>query len=143
MTAISREKLETESASIDLTPMLDVVFIMLIFFIVTASFIREATIRLDRPPPGNQISTTEQKDIVVLLQADNQVVINGRIIDHRSLRAYFERHIAANPESALVIRASNKAKTFAVARIANAAREARLFKIVLVNFGEAKLAMPS
>ncbi len=122
-----------DSSGIDLTPMLDVVFIMLIFFIVTASFIREASIDLTRPAPTLLPPSGEQKNIVVNLKGDNQIVLDGRRIDHRSLRAYFERHKAANPEAALIISATSTSKTYAVVQISDAARQAGIYQITLAN----------
>ena len=122
-----------ESAAIDLTPMLDVVFIMLIFFIITAAFIREASISLERPATHSPPASTEHNTIVVSLQQDNQILIAGRRIDHRSLRAYFERHRANYPDSALIINAHNGSQTRAVVRISDAARQAGLYRISLTN----------
>lgn len=124
---------EEESASIDLTPMLDVVFIMLIFFIVTASFIKEASIVLERPMPTSKPQTTESNDMQVILDADNQIQIDNRRVDHRSLRAYFERHAASNPGSVVIIKAKNGSKTYAVVQISDAARQAGLYKVILSN----------
>lgn len=127
----SRLEIKEQEAKIDLTPMLDVVFIMLIFFIVTASFIREAGISIETPPEGAAQTSDENPNVIVQLMADNQIFIDGRSIDHRALRAYFERHRAENPEAALIIQAEKNAKTFAVARISDAARLAGIFQIVL------------
>ncbi len=133
MSELTRRTPVEEASGIDLTPMLDVVFIMLIFFIVTASFIREASISLERPSPSSAPPSQEQKNVVVSLLADNQIMLDNRRIDHRSLRAYFERHRAANPEAALIINANNAAKTYAVARISDAARQAGIYQITLAN----------
>lgn len=123
-----------ENAEIDLTPMLDVVFIMLIFFIVTASFIREVSIEVERPPAASPPANSEEdKNLVVYLLADNQIMIEGRMVDHRSLRAYFERHRASHPDAALIIKASTGSKTYAFTRISDAARQAGMFQVVLAN----------
>ena len=129
----SRQTIEQDSSHIDLTPMLDVVFIMLIFFIVTASFIREQSLDVDRPEPSSMPQTEPHKNIKVTLTPDNQIMLDRRRIDHRSLRAYFERHLAANPEAALIIDAHNRSKTYAVVQITDAARQAGLFQIILAN----------
>lgn len=127
----ANRSLQEEDAKIDLTPMLDVVFIMLIFFIVTASFVREFGIDLETPPPGKPVAQDENPNVLVRLQADNQIFIDGLRIDHRSLRAYFERHKASHPEAALVISADKQAKTAAVVRISNAARQASIRQVIL------------
>ena len=133
MSTLNRRVFVEESSDIDLTPMLDVVFIMLIFFIVTASFVREESIVLERPPSNPSTSSAEQKNIIVKLQADNQIVLNKRHVDHRSLRAYFERHRAENPKATLIINANSAAKTYAVAQVSDAAREAGIFQITLAT----------
>ena len=85
-----------EDAAVDLTPMLDVVFIMLIFFIVTATFIKETGVEVNRP----EASTAEQKDnvaVLVAINADNSVWMDGRRVDVLSVRANIERLHAENP----------------------------------------------
>lgn len=133
MKSRSAESDQYDQAKIDLTPMLDVVFIMLIFFIVTASFVREVSLRLDRPPASAPTRADDNPNVVVTLHADNQIFIDGRRVDHRSLRAYFERHRAEHPDAALIIRASNLAKTYAVVRISDAARAAAIDQVILQN----------
>ncbi len=110
---VSQEEAEDEGA-IDLTPMLDVVFIMLIFFIVTATFVKEAGIEVNRP----DASTAEQKPnagVLVAIGADNTVWIDQRRVDIRSVRANIERLHAENPAGGVVIQADelSSMKTFA------------------------------
>ena len=103
-----------EEGNVDLTPMLDVVFIMLIFFIVTATFVKETGVEVNRP----QSSTAEQKNnpsVLIAIQADNSVYMDGRRVDIRSVRANVERLFAENPEGGVVIQADelSSMKTFA------------------------------
>ena len=77
------KRLDNES-DIDITPMLDVVFIMLIFFIVTASFIKEQSIDLHTPPDAVDISPKE-KPIVLEIDSNNQMSIEGRSVDRGQL----------------------------------------------------------
>ena len=103
-----------EEGAVDLTPMLDVVFIMLIFFIVTATFVKETGVEVNRP----QSSTAEQKNnpsVLIAIQADNSVWMDGRRVDVRSVRANVERLFAENPEGGVVIQADelSSMKTFA------------------------------
>lgn len=109
----SQEEIEEEGA-VDLTPMLDVVFIMLIFFIVTATFVKETGVEVNRP----QSSTAEQKNnpsVLIAIRADNSVHMDGRRVDIRSVRANVERLFAENPEGGVVIQADelSSMKTFA------------------------------
>ena len=121
-----------DEAQIDLTPMLDVVFIMLIFFIVTASFIKEAGIEVNRP----EASTSQPKEnvnILVAVNANNEIWMDKRRIDVRAVRANIERLHAENPKGAVVIQADNKSNTETVAAVLDAAREAGVFDVSLAT----------
>ncbi len=99
---------EDESA-IDITPMLDIVFIMLIFFVVTSSFVKESGIDVNSPTA----STAERKEtgsILVAISMDNNVWIDKRRVDPDAIRPNIERLHAENPEGAVVIQA-DKAST--------------------------------
>jgi biopolymer transport protein ExbD len=121
-----------EEAQIDLTPMLDVVFIMLIFFIVTASFIKEAGIEVNRP----EASTAQPKEnvnILVAISPTNEIWMDKRRVDVRSVRANIERLHAENPKGAVVIQADNKSNTETVAAVLDAAREAGVYDVSLAT----------
>lgn len=121
-----------DEAQIDLTPMLDVVFIMLIFFIVTASFIKEAGVEVNRP----EASTSDPKEnvnILVAITATNEIWMDGRRIDVRAVRANIERLHAENPKGAVVIQADNESNTETVAGVLDAAREAGVYDVSLAT----------
>lgn len=125
----SREE-RSAPGQIDLTPMLDVVFIMLIFFIVTASFIEEAGIEVERP--GAVTAQQEQSTrILVAVSADDQVWIAGRRADPRSLRREIERLRAASPHGGLVVQADARSSAKAVAAVLDAARAAGIADVSL------------
>ena len=108
---------------VDLTPMLDVVFIMLIFFIVTASFVKESGIEVNKP----HAVTAERKEkgnILVAISADNQIWIDRRQVDPRALRANIERMHAENPNGAVVIQADTESKNVLLVLVLDAARQA-------------------
>ena len=130
---IRRQRQEEES-QIDLTPMLDVVFIMLIFFIVTASFINEKTIDVQRPPITDQPPPDqENKNIVFNVGPNGDIVLGERRIDIRSVRANVERLRAENPEAKVIISADPKAKSATYIKIADQAREAGIYDISLAT----------
>jgi len=119
---------DEEETEINLTPMLDVVFIMLIFFIVTASFIKEAGIEITRP----ETSFAESKpkaNILVAISGDNEIWIDRKSIDPRAVKAEFERLLAENPEGSVVIQADKKAYTETVVLVADAARQAKIARV--------------
>ena len=96
-----------EESSVDITPMLDVVFIMLIFFIVTATFIKEAGIDVDKPAAATAI-VQEKASILIAIDANDNVWINRRQVDMRSVRSIVERLHAENPKGTLVIQADRE-----------------------------------
>jgi biopolymer transport protein ExbD len=101
--------IETDEGEINITPMMDVVFILLIFFIVTASFVKEAGIDVTKP----NAQTAEQKEranILIAIDKNNQVWINRRVVDIRSVTANVQRLLAENPQSSVVIQADEKSE---------------------------------
>lgn len=123
-----------ESAlAIDLTPMLDVVMIMLIFFIVTGSFVRESAIEVERKPTTSNVSNEPSENIVVQISATNEIWIKGRRIDARSVRANISRMKAEQPKAAVVIKAHNKSTADAVATVVDSSREAGIYNVSLTS----------
>ena len=119
---------EEEETEINLTPMLDVVFIMLIFFIVTASFIKEAGIDISRPV-ADQVVAKPKANILIAISAQNEIWIDKKQIDARGIKAALERLKAENPESSVVIQADKDAYTESVIAIADAARQAKIQRV--------------
>jgi len=124
-----------EEANVDLTPMLDVVFILLIFFIVTSTFIQEKTLGIEPPPPPAPPQDQQQQTpaILVYVGEDNLIQVNGRYTDLGGVRANMERLRAENPESALIIQAHPKAKTGTVIRIRDEAYNAQMDRVNVIR----------
>jgi biopolymer transport protein ExbD len=120
---------------IDLTPMLDVVMIMLIFFIVAGSFVRESAIEVERKPTSQAISDKPSENIVVQISATDEIWIKRRRIDARAVRANISRLKAESPKAAVVIKAHNKSTVDALAVVVDSAREAGIYNISL-NTGD-------
>lgn len=118
-----RQASEESGQQIDLTPMLDVVFIMLIFFIVTASFIKEAGIDVQRPAADTLESIKNQK-IFIAISDENEIWIDKQMVKPVSVKGIVERMRAENSKGAVVIQvdASSYAETFAL--VFDAARDA-------------------
>lgn len=119
---------EEEETEINLTPMLDVVFIMLIFFIVTASFIKEAGIDVRRPE-ASAVVPKPKANILVAISATNEIWIDRKNIDKRAVKAAFQRLLAENPEGSVVIQADKEAYTETVVLVADAARQAKITRV--------------
>ncbi len=132
MRRIGVNKAEEAGAEIDLTPMLDVTFIMLIFFIVTASFVKEAGIEVNRP----EASTADKKEnvnILVAVSANNEIWIDKRRVDGRSVRSVIERMHAENPKGAVVVQADKASNTETVTTVIDAARAAGVYDVSLAT----------
>ena len=125
-----QDRFEEEESSVDITPMLDVVFIMLIFFIVTATFIKEAGIDVDKPSAATAI-VQEKASILIAIDADNNVWINRRQVDLRSVRSIVERLHAENPKGTVVIQADRESKNDTLVQVMDASRRAGVFDIAL------------
>lgn len=125
----SRPPATDGALSIDLTPMLDVVMIMLIFFIVAGSFIRETGIEVDRKPTSTAVSDQPAENILVQVAADDQVWIRGRRVDERAVRANISRLKAENPKASVLIKASKGSTIRPVVSVADAAREAGIYNV--------------
>ena len=128
MKSFSREKDEGQAGEIDLTPMLDVVFILLIFFIVTAVFVKEAGYDVLRP----QASTTELSEvepIFIAISPIDEIWMDGDVVEVRNLRLRIEQRLAESPNAGVVIQADQEASNEYVLRIMEAAREAEVSTI--------------
>lgn len=98
-----------QTADIDMTPMLDIVFIMLIFFIVTTSFVKESGIDVNRPTA--QTATRKEKgNIIVAIKPNGDVWIDKRLVDIRAVRANVSRLHAEQPLGSVVIAADKETK---------------------------------
>jgi biopolymer transport protein ExbD len=119
---------DEEENEINLTPMLDVVFIMLIFFIVTASFIKEAGIDVNRPdaPTSERV---EDANILIAISANDEIWIDRRLIDPRAVRANIERMHAENPKGSVVIQADKKSTNETLVTVMDASRAAGVYNI--------------
>lgn len=116
-----------QEADVDLTPMLDVVFILLIFFIVTSTFAREEAIGLEPPPPPPPITDEPPppvRAILIFIDESNLITVNGRVTDIGSVRANIERVVAESPNSSLVIQAHPKTRSGIVVKIRDEAYNA-------------------
>lgn len=128
-----------DKADIDMTPMLDVVFIMLIFFIVTASFVREVALNVNVPESNQQTSSppTGDNTILVLVDQQSDVHIDGRRVDLRSVRSLIAQKSAAGTGApSVVVRAHENSYTETYAAIVDASRDANVFDVSLIPYND-------
>ena len=119
---------DEEEATIDMTPMLDVVFIMLIFFIVTAYFVKEAGIDVNRPEAATAVKK-DRANILIAITDKGEIWINKRRIDVRAVQANIERLHAENPQGTVVIQADKKATTDTLIKVMDASRAAGVYDV--------------
>ncbi len=122
MRRVSRNRQEEES-KIDITPMLDVVFIMLIFFIVTASFIKESGANVTKP----KAETYEKKPkatILLAISEKDEIWLDRRKLDPRAVKANLNRLRAENPEGEVIVQADEESSAETVMKVVEALKDA-------------------
>lgn len=112
---------QEDDSQIDMTPMLDVVFIMLIFFIVTSSFVRETGVDVSRPSAETAVST-DAGSVQIGITANDEIWIDKRRIDPRAVRANVEKALAENSGAAVVIVADEGSNTSVLIKVMDQAR---------------------
>ena len=121
-----------EEEEINITPMLDVVFILLIFFIVTANFIKEPGLKVNRPD-SETAEPTENAAILIAVGNAGEIYMDGRRIDKRQVKANVVRLLAENPQGSVVIQADEKATADTIMAVMDGAREAGVYNISLAS----------
>ena len=122
-----------EEEDINLTPMLDVVFILLIFFIVTANFIKEPGLGEVNRPDAETSNIQENAAILIAIGATNDIWIDGRRVDVRQVKANITKLLADNPQGSVVIQADEKAQADAIIQVMDQSREAGVYAISLAS----------
>lgn len=121
---------DEEENEINLTPMLDVVFIMLIFFIVTASFIKEAGIDVDRPDAPSADSQDDAA-ILIAISANDEIWIDRRETEPNAVRGMIERLHAENPKGSIVIQADEESTNEMLVVVMEAAKQAGVTNVAI------------
>jgi len=112
---------EAGPTSMNITPLIDMVFILLIFFAVNASFVKEAGVEIERPSAKSAV-TQEQANIMIAVTENGEVWVDRQRVDPRSVRGHVERLHAENPEGAVVILADDKSQTGLVIEVLDQTR---------------------
>jgi biopolymer transport protein ExbD len=125
---------EEGDEQINLTPMLDVVFIMLIFFIVTATFVKETGLEVSQPEDDRPKTVDpEKRSILVKITSRDRILIAQRDVDWRSVRANIERLHAENPEAPVIVQPHPESSTEALVHVMDSARQAGVEGISLAS----------
>ena len=119
-----------DESEVNITPLIDIVFIMLIFFIVTATFVKEAGIDVNKPDaPTAEVK--KKANILIAIDANNNIWLDRRKIDIRSVIPNIKRLRAENPQGSVVIQADEESKNKMQVEVMDAARQAGVVNIAL------------
>ena len=119
-----------DESEVNITPLIDIVFIMLIFFIVTATFVKEAGIDVNKPDaPTAEVK--KKSNILIAIDANNSIWLDRRKIDIRSVVPNIKRLRAENPQGSVVIQADEESKNKMLVEVMDAVRQAGVYNIAL------------
>ncbi|MDA7746793.1 biopolymer transporter ExbD [Psychromonas sp.] len=121
-----------EEAQIDMTSMLDIVFIMLIFFIVTSSFVKESGVEVNRPQASNS-SSQKSATVFIAVTAQNEIYIDKRIVDKERVQAALESLATQQPNPSVVIQADELAFNGTVVSVMDSVKGAGISQIALAT----------
>lgn len=133
-----RSRKTAQEAEIDITPMLDMVFILLIFFIVSTSFVHEAGINVNRPSQGSQTKVVKQSKIVLIqIKNDDTIEVSfggaSRTVDLDSVRPEVEKDLASNPSAQVVVAVSPGSRAGLMVQAIDQAKQAGAQKVSLAS----------
>lgn len=128
-----RRKRSDDSLEINVTPLLDVVFILLIFFIVTTSFVRELGVDADRPAGSAGAEYEASEVIAIRIEASGQIFVNERAVDIRSVKANVASRLAGSAEVPVIVIADRQADAGLMVRAMDQARAAGATRISVAN----------
>ncbi len=123
-------KSEAGPTAMNITPLIDMVFILLIFFAVNASFVKEAGVEIERPS-ARSAETQQKANIMIAVTETGEVWVDRQRVDPRSVRGHVERLHAENPEGAVVILADDKSETGLVIEVLDQARLAGVDQVAV------------
>lgn len=132
---IHSEEDELNGAELNLTPLIDMVFILLIFFMVTSSFVKESGIEVNRPT-AKSAERQERGNIIISVSKSGEIWIDRRKVAINALRANVERLHAENPEGSVIIAADKEALTGILVQALDQARLAGVANVSIAAFSE-------
>lgn len=127
---MARRHASKDEADINITPMLDIVFIMLIFFIVTTSFTKETGADITKPA-AESTERKPQGNILVGIRSNGDIWMNGGEIELRQVRTLVERAVAENPEGEVVVIADRGTKTSDLVKVMDQIKAAGFEKLTI------------
>jgi len=123
---------ESNEAGVDMSPLIDCVFILLIFFIVTTTFVEESGVEVDKPQAASAVNL-EKTSILIALTAKGEVVYGGRDIGVRGVRGLVTRMLQKDAETPVIVQADTAAQTGLLVRVVDEAKLAGARKVSIAT----------
>lgn len=133
----AQQQNQNSGATLNITPLIDMVFILLIFFAVNSSFVKEAGVEIERPSAKSAVAQ-DQANIMIAVTREGQIWIDKQRVDPRSVRGHVERLHAENPEGSVVIMADEASKTGLVIEVLDQARLAGVANVAVAATNKAQ-----
>jgi biopolymer transport protein ExbD len=124
------QSLKEPAVGLNMTPLIDMVFILLVFFVVNTSFVKETGVEIERPSARSAVKQ-EQATILIAVNREGEVWIDKQRVDLRALRGHIERLHAESPEGAVVVLADAESETGVVMQVVDQARLAGIAKVAV------------
>ncbi len=132
--AISVQKVQSGTEKIDLTPMLDVVFILLIFFVVTAVFLKESALAVNGQNAQEQSQLTEEmQNISIQITQAGRVYFNGREVELSAVQARVAQVRAENPSASVIIKPAFDSQARTLVSVIDAAKRAGASEVAVLE----------
>jgi len=128
---------KSDDVELNMSPLIDMIFILLIFFLVTTTFVKESGVDVNRPVPGDDKAKNEKiENMIINVTQDGMVYIDGQAIDIRSVQSRMERFKYENPEGNVIITADNQSKFGAAIEVLDQVRLANIKNVVVTGTAE-------
>jgi biopolymer transport protein ExbD len=122
--------LKEPAVGLNMTPLIDMVFILLVFFVVNTSFVKETGVEIERPSAKSAVKQ-EQATILIAVNHEGEIWIDKQRVDLRALRGHIERLHAESPEGSVVVLADSKSQTGVVMQVVDQARLSGIAKVAV------------
>ncbi len=124
---------KSDEVELNMSPLIDMIFILLIFFLVTTTFVKESGVEVNRPVESRKPTTVEEKNILINVIKDGMVYIEGQAIDIRSVRSRMERFRYENPDGNVIITADKESRFGIAIEVLDQVRLANIRNVVVAS----------
>lgn len=124
---------EEAEPAVDMSPLIDCVFILLIFFIVTTTFVEERGIEVDKPQPASSTDDSDKEPVIFLIRADKKVEQDGREISIGAIQPVVRRAVQKDPETAVIVQVQTRADAGLMVRVVDEAKLAGAAKVNIAS----------